>query len=82
MKYLSGRVLRHCQSYFWVAFIDKLEVNSKGSTIVDSPRNQCECANRQSEWFVFNNHLAMPEYIVDFEYVTRVRKQQQQQHHQ
>ena len=53
---------------------DKLEVSSKAAaSIVESPRNQCECANRQSEWFVFNHHLAMPEYIVDFEYVTRVR---------
>ena len=28
-------------------------------------------AGRQREWFVFNEHLVLPEYIVDFEYVVK-----------
>ncbi|XP_041469372.1 leucine-rich repeat-containing protein 9-like isoform X1 [Lytechinus variegatus] len=32
----------------------------------------CECSSRQCEWFVFNNELVLPEYVIDFEYVTRL----------
>ncbi|XP_072171420.1 leucine-rich repeat-containing protein 9-like [Diadema setosum] len=32
----------------------------------------CECSSRQCEWFVFNHELVLPEYVIDFEYVTRV----------
>uniref|UniRef100_A0A8C5N450 Leucine rich repeat containing 9 n=1 Tax=Leptobrachium leishanense TaxID=445787 RepID=A0A8C5N450_9ANUR len=30
----------------------------------------CECSLRQCEWFVFDHELVLPEYIVEFEYVT------------
>lgn len=33
---------------------------------------QCECINRQCEWFVFDQELVLPEYIVDFEYTSWV----------
>ena len=35
---------------------------------------KCECSSRQCEWFVFDNKLVMPEYVVDFEYITKVRQ--------
>ena len=55
---------------------DKLEGGSAVMSLGDlsTSRTQCECSSRQSEWFVFNHNLAIPEYIVDFEYITRVRE--------
>jgi len=38
-----------------------------------STKSPCECGSRQSEWFIFNHELVVPEYIIDFEYITRVR---------
>lgn len=38
----------------------------------DSIHN-CECSARQCEWYLFDNELILPEYIVEFEYVTKVR---------
>ena len=32
----------------------------------------CECVTRQCEWFVFDHELVLPEYVIDFEYVTKV----------
>lgn len=40
----------------------------------DSIHN-CECSARQCEWYLFDNELILPEYIVEFEYVTKVRQQ-------
>lgn len=33
---------------------------------------QCDCNNKQCSWYAFDHELVLPEYIVDFEYVTRV----------
>ncbi len=33
---------------------------------------KCECSSRQCEWFAFNTEVVMPEYVIDFEYITRV----------
>jgi len=43
---------------------------------VDKSSNgdKCDCAGKQCEWFVYNHEVAIPEYIVDFEYVTSVRQ--------
>lgn len=38
----------------------------------DSIHN-CECSARQCEWYLFDNELILPEYVVEFEYVTKVR---------
>ncbi|MGH0169666.1 UNVERIFIED_CONTAM: hypothetical protein FKN15_071409 [Acipenser sinensis] len=35
----------------------------------------CDCSLRQSEWFVFDHELVLPEYIIDFEYITQDRPQ-------
>ncbi|CAG5119813.1 unnamed protein product, partial [Candidula unifasciata] len=35
--------------------------------------NDCECSARQCEWYIFNNNLVLPEYIIEFEYITKVK---------
>ncbi|XP_052769048.1 leucine-rich repeat-containing protein 9-like isoform X3 [Mya arenaria] len=35
--------------------------------------SSCECSSRQCEWYIFDNELVLPEYIVEFEYVTKMR---------
>ena len=32
----------------------------------------CECSSRQCEWYLFDNELVLPEYIIEFEYITKV----------
>ncbi|XP_022094850.1 leucine-rich repeat-containing protein 9-like [Acanthaster planci] len=32
---------------------------------------QCECFARQCEWFIFDHELVLPEYVIDFEYMTK-----------
>ncbi|XP_067941699.1 leucine-rich repeat-containing protein 9-like [Watersipora subatra] len=39
----------------------------------NNPAETCECSDKQSEWFVFDHEMAVPEYIVDFEYVTMLK---------
>jgi len=38
---------------------------------LDSQR-VCECKSKQSEWFLFNKNLAVPEYVIEFEYQNKV----------
>lgn len=33
----------------------------------------CDCSLRQCEWFMFDRELVLPEYVVEFEYITLVR---------
>jgi len=33
----------------------------------------CEYHGERYEWFVFNHRVVVPEYVVDFEYITNVR---------
>uniref|UniRef100_A0A803SWL0 Leucine rich repeat containing 9 n=1 Tax=Anolis carolinensis TaxID=28377 RepID=A0A803SWL0_ANOCA len=33
----------------------------------------CDCSLRQCEWFLFDHELVLPEYIVEFEYITLVK---------
>uniref|UniRef100_A0A8C0WVT3 U2A'/phosphoprotein 32 family A C-terminal domain-containing protein n=1 Tax=Castor canadensis TaxID=51338 RepID=A0A8C0WVT3_CASCN len=35
----------------------------------------CDCGFRQYKWFVFDHDLVLPEYIVEFEYITMVKSQ-------
>ena len=32
----------------------------------------CDCTARKCIWYVFDNDLVLPEYVVDFEYLTNV----------
>ncbi|MBN3307733.1 LRRC9 protein, partial [Amia calva] len=34
------------------------------------PHGSCDCSRRQSEWFVFDHELVLPEYLIDFQYIT------------
>ncbi|XP_075804214.1 leucine-rich repeat-containing protein 9 isoform X2 [Microtus pennsylvanicus] len=36
-------------------------------------QRHCNCRYRQFKWFVFDHDLVLPEYIVDFEYITMVK---------
>ncbi|ETE73512.1 Leucine-rich repeat-containing protein 9, partial [Ophiophagus hannah] len=31
----------------------------------------CDCSLRQCEWFVFDHELVLPEYVIEFEYITQ-----------
>nr|XP_056707726.1 leucine-rich repeat-containing protein 9 [Euleptes europaea] len=33
----------------------------------------CDCSLRQCEWFVFDHDLVLPEYVVEFEFITSVK---------
>lgn len=35
----------------------------------------CECSARQCEWYIFDHELVLPEYIIEFEYITKVAPQ-------
>ncbi|CAO2586559.1 Leucine-rich repeat-containing protein 9 [Lemmus lemmus] len=36
-------------------------------------QRHCDCGYRQYKWFVFDHDLVLPEYIVEFEYITVVK---------
>ncbi|KAK1339260.1 hypothetical protein QTO34_019939 [Cnephaeus nilssonii] len=36
-------------------------------------QRNCDCSFRQCKWFVFDHDLVLPEYIVEFEFVTVVK---------
>ncbi|XP_057198998.1 leucine-rich repeat-containing protein 9 isoform X1 [Triplophysa rosa] len=46
-----------------------LSTNSKQHTALTAP--DCDCRQRQKLWYVFDHELVLPEYLVDFEYITQ-----------
>ncbi|XP_054386673.2 leucine-rich repeat-containing protein 9 isoform X4 [Pongo abelii] len=36
-------------------------------------QRNCDCSVRQCKWFVFDHDLVLPEYVVEFEYITMVK---------
>ena len=46
--------------------------SSEPCSTIPGITTRCECGSRQCEWFIFDNKLAVPEFIIDFEYITRV----------
>ncbi|XP_033624638.1 leucine-rich repeat-containing protein 9-like [Asterias rubens] len=42
----------------------------KNFSVTDSDA-QCECSARQCEWFIFDHEMVLPEYVIDFEYITK-----------
>ncbi|XP_012511481.1 PREDICTED: leucine-rich repeat-containing protein 9 [Propithecus coquereli] len=36
-------------------------------------QRNCDCSVRQCKWFVFDHELVLPEYVVEFEYITVVK---------
>ena len=39
---------------------------------VSNPSKTCDCSTKQTEYFVFDRELVIPEYLVEFEYVQTV----------
>ncbi|KAJ8411732.1 hypothetical protein AAFF_G00153700 [Aldrovandia affinis] len=37
--------------------------------------SNCNCIHRKSQWFVFDHELVLPEYLIDFDYITQDRFQ-------
>uniref|UniRef100_A0A8C2F6D9 Leucine rich repeat containing 9 n=1 Tax=Cyprinus carpio TaxID=7962 RepID=A0A8C2F6D9_CYPCA len=37
-----------------------------------SKEQNCECKQQQKLWYMFDNEMVLPEYLVDFEYITQV----------
>ncbi|KAK1791307.1 hypothetical protein P4O66_013319, partial [Electrophorus voltai] len=35
----------------------------------------CDCSQQQTLWYVFDHELVLPEYLIDFEYITEVTPQ-------
>ena len=48
---------------------DKVEIENFSSRLNDSC---CDCRTKQGDWIVFDTDLVLPEYVVDFEYLTKV----------
>ncbi|KAL3874482.1 hypothetical protein ACJMK2_037491, partial [Sinanodonta woodiana] len=48
------------------------ETNTKNILGITIDSYTCECSTRQCEWFIFDHELVLPEYIIEFEYLTKV----------
>ncbi|TST98544.1 Leucine-rich repeat-containing protein 9 [Bagarius yarrelli] len=35
----------------------------------------CDCSQKQTLWYIFHPELVLPEYLIDFEYITQERSQ-------
>ena len=33
----------------------------------------CDCKSKQFEWFLYNKNMAVPEYIIEYEYMHKVK---------
>ncbi|XP_030069714.1 leucine-rich repeat-containing protein 9 isoform X1 [Microcaecilia unicolor] len=56
----------------------KSTVSVTNETICSSKEHaNCDCSLRQCEWFVFDHELVLPEYIIEFEYITLGKGQSQ-----
>jgi hypothetical protein len=42
------------------------------NTTTETSSSPCDCKSKQYEWYLFNRFLAVPEYIIEFEYLTKV----------
>ncbi|XP_048830995.1 leucine-rich repeat-containing protein 9 [Brienomyrus brachyistius] len=53
-----------------------MDTHPGGAPMAESssmPHPSCECGFQQKKWFVFDHELVLPEYLVDFEYITQDR---------
>ncbi|KAF4089841.1 hypothetical protein AMELA_G00042860 [Ameiurus melas] len=54
----------------------KQHTAKQGNTVCSSEiQGCCDCNQRQSLWYVFDRELVLPEYLIDFEYITQERSQ-------
>ncbi|XP_041928695.1 leucine-rich repeat-containing protein 9 [Alosa sapidissima] len=56
-------VSQNHQSSYKTAPAAEIQCSLKGSC--------CDCLQRQTQWFVFDHELVLPEYLVHFEYITQ-----------
>uniref|UniRef100_A0A8C7HM58 Leucine rich repeat containing 9 n=1 Tax=Oncorhynchus kisutch TaxID=8019 RepID=A0A8C7HM58_ONCKI len=54
--------------------VDALNYPKAHSVYRNVSPDGCDCSLRQSQWFVFDRELVLPEYLIDFEYITQVGK--------
>ncbi|CAI5764740.1 leucine-rich repeat-containing protein 9 [Podarcis lilfordi] len=53
--------------------VDQQEKPKSSEVCSSLDYKNCDCNLRQCEWFVFDHELVLPEYIVEFEYITLVK---------
>ncbi|XP_055025567.2 leucine-rich repeat-containing protein 9 isoform X2 [Misgurnus anguillicaudatus] len=58
----------HCDLYPKVHSV-YLSFDLKQQTELTAP--DCDCRQRQKLWYIFDHELVLPEYLVDFEYITQ-----------
>ncbi|XP_067894912.1 leucine-rich repeat-containing protein 9 isoform X4 [Heterodontus francisci] len=51
--------------------VDTRSANDAGFSSSLKLHGSCDCSLRQYEWFVFDHELVVPEYLIDFEYITQ-----------
>ncbi|XP_062917896.1 leucine-rich repeat-containing protein 9 [Mobula hypostoma] len=51
--------------------VDTRSSIDKGTSKSLKLHGSCDCSLRQYEWFVFDHELVVPEYLIDFEYLTQ-----------
>ncbi|XP_078418403.1 leucine-rich repeat-containing protein 9 isoform X2 [Cetorhinus maximus] len=51
--------------------VDTRCANDTGFSSSIKLHGSCDCSLRQYEWFVFDHDLVVPEYFIDFEYITQ-----------
>ncbi|XP_078089252.1 leucine-rich repeat-containing protein 9 [Mustelus asterias] len=51
--------------------VDTRCANDTGFSSTLKLHGSCDCSLRQYEWFVFDHDLVVPEYFIDFEYITQ-----------
>ncbi|XP_072347821.1 leucine-rich repeat-containing protein 9 isoform X4 [Scyliorhinus torazame] len=51
--------------------VDTRCANDTGFSSSFKLHGSCDCSLRQYEWFVFDHDLVVPEYFIDFEYITQ-----------
>ena len=48
-------------------------VNGEFRTLAKLSDPSCDCYTKQCDWMVHDGDLVLPEYVVDFEYLTKVK---------
>ncbi|KAF7710766.1 leucine-rich repeat-containing protein 9 isoform X1 [Silurus meridionalis] len=48
---------------------------NKGEVCSSVLQECCDCSQRHTLWYVFDHKLVLPEYLIDFEYITQERCQ-------
>uniref|UniRef100_A0A9J8APC6 Leucine rich repeat containing 9 n=2 Tax=Cyprinus carpio TaxID=7962 RepID=A0A9J8APC6_CYPCA len=69
----SDEILPILENGFKTADAYKVQNPSKPDMLCPSSLpDSCECKQQQKLWYMFDNEMVLPEYLVDFEYITQV----------